>query len=363
MVLPVQAVQFKLDQAVTAHNLGTMHKHHIQIPTLAFRQSPSQNPSSVSRRSFLGTTAGVVGAASLGWVGAGAPRAAAAEVPEPGKKDIRVGMMTGPVSHLPLEQALDMAKRCGMSALEIMAGPGSSLLDTTNFSQADAEAVKQKLAERQLEISSLANYRDSTAPGQTEDVQAVARKMIDAAALLGVPTICMLTGLPHKGMSRIATIKQVVPTVFRPIVDYAKEKGIHVAVENWFATCLQGIDTFDCLLETVPDENFGLNYDPSHLVHQELDIMIPVARYSKRIFHTHAKDCLVDVQRRKYVGILGENWWRYVIPGYGDIHWGEYIGNLRQAGYRGVLSVEHEDDTFGPEEGFRHGAHYLTPFC
>lgn len=337
-----------------------MNSSHVQAsPIPHFSRLTS---GSVSRRSFLGTAAGAVGAASLGLMST-APKGSAANAPEAEKKEIRVGMMTAPVSRGSLDEALDMAKRCGMSALEIMAGPGSSLLDPMNFSQADAEAVKQKLAERQLEISSLANYRNSTAPGQTEDVQAVSKKMIDAAALLGVPTICMLTGLPHKGLSRIDTIKQVVPTVFRPIVDYAKEKGIHVAVENWFATCLQGIDTFDCLLETIPDENFGLNYDPSHLVHQELDIMIPVARYSKRIFHTHAKDCLVDVQRRNYVGILGDGWWRYVIPGYGDIKWGEYISKLRQVGYHGVLSVEHEDDTFGPEEGFRHGARYLAQFC
>ncbi len=307
----------------------------------------------------------MVGAASLGWVDAATSTASAADAPEAGngKKDIRVGMMTAPVSHLPLDAALDMAKRCHMSALEIMSGPGSSLIDPMNFSQADADAVKQKLADRQLEISSLANYRDSAAAGKTDDVQAVAMKMIDTAVLLEVPTICMLTGLPHKGVSKIDMIKQVVPKVFRPIVDHAKDKGIHVAVENWFATCLQGLDTFDCLMETIPDENFGLNYDPSHLVHQELDIMIPVASYSKRIFHTHAKDCLVDVQRRNYVGILGDGWWRYVIPGYGDIKWGEYIGNLRKAGYRGVLSVEHEDNTFGPEDGFRHGAFYLGSFC
>jgi sugar phosphate isomerase/epimerase len=116
-------------------------------------------------------------------------------------------------------------------------------------------------------------------------------------------------------------------------------------------------------MENLPDENFGLNYDPSHLVHQELDIMIPVAKFGKRIFHTHAKDCLVDVQRRSYVGILGDGWWRYAIPGYGDIKWGEYIAKLRAVGYRGVLSVEHEDSTFGPEDGFRHGAAYLNPFC
>jgi sugar phosphate isomerase/epimerase len=272
-------------------------------------------------------------------------------------------MMTAPVSGLPLEQALDMAKRCGIAALEVMSGPESKLLNPMTFSQSKAESINQKLAERGLEISSLANYMDSAAPGKTAEVQNIAKKMIDAASLLGVPTICMITGLPREGMNRIDMLKKVVPGVFRPILDHAKEKGIQVAVENWFATCLQGIDTFDCLLETIPDEHFGLNYDPSHLVHQDLDIAIPVHRYSKRIFHTHAKDCLIDVPRQKYVGILGEGWWRYAIPGYGDIRWGEYIGHLREVDYRGVLSIEHEDDTFETEEGFRHGTAYLNRFC
>lgn len=342
-----------------------MNTNNEQRASTLLAQSIPQNMKPVSRRSFLGTAAGVVGGASLGWLGASAFSASAAE-PEaetPRKKDIRIGMMTAPVSRMPLTDALDMAKRCHIAALEVMSGPGSRLLDPMNFGPADAEKVKAELAQRGLEISSLANYMNSTEPGKTEEVQGVAKKMIDAAALLGVPTICMITGLPHEGVSKIQMLKTVVPTVFRPIIDHAKEKGINVGVENWFATNLQGLDTFDCLMETIPDENFGFNYDPSHLVHQELDYMIPVARFSKRIFHTHAKDCLVDVQRRKYVGVLGQGWWRYAIPGYGDIQWGEYIGHLRQVGYKGVLSIEHEDDTFGPEDGFRHGARYLGRYC
>lgn len=307
----------------------------------------------------------VAGAATAGVIGLSGAAAQGAEQSEPaaGKKDIRVGMMTAPLSGMPLEQALDIAKKCGVAALEVMSGPDSKLLDPMNFSQADADRIKQQLAERSLEISSLANYANSAEAGKTEEIQAVAKKMIDAAAMLGVPTICMITGLPRAGMNRIQMLKQVVPTVFRPILDHAKEKGVQVAVENWFETCLQGIDTFDCLLESIPDEHFGLNYDPSHLVHQDLDIIIPVDRYSKRIFHTHAKDCLMDMQRRRYVGILGEGWWRYAIPGYGNIQWGEYIGHLRDVGYHGVLSIEHEDDTFNPEDGFRHGASYLGRFC
>jgi sugar phosphate isomerase/epimerase len=341
--------------------MNSSHKPSPVSPAHSFNTAPTP----LSRRAFLGSTAGWVGAASVGYALADALSVQAADEAEKAvpAKDIRIGMMTAPVSHLPLEQALDMAKRCHMAALEVMAGSGSHLLDPMNFTEADAAAVKEKLAERGLEISSLANYMNSTEPGKTEEVQNTAKKMIDAAALLNVPTICMITGLPHPGMSKIQMLRQVVPQVFRPILDHAKEKGVRVAVENWFATNLQGLDTFDCLMETIPDEHFGFNYDPSHLVHQELDIKIPVKRFSKRIFHTHAKDCLVDVQRRNYVGILAQGWWRYAIPGYGDIQWGEYIGTLRQAGYRGVLSIEHEDDTFGPEEGFRHGARYLSQFC
>jgi sugar phosphate isomerase/epimerase len=125
-------------------------------------------------------------------------------------------------------------------------------------------------------------------------------------------------------------------------------------------------------METIRDENFGFNYDPSHLVHQQCDYTIPVRRFSQRIFHTHAKDCLVDEQQRAYFGVLGGKWyagaaeggwWRYAIPGFGNVDWGRYIGLLREVGYKGVLSIEHEDSTFGPEEGFRHGASYLNPFC
>jgi len=322
-----------------------------------------QSPLQISRRGFIGTAAGAVGAASLGWTRAAAQ--APASQGDKKEKGIRVGMLTMPVTKEPFDQVLDMAKRCHIAALEIVAHPGSKHIDPMTFGSAEAENVKKMLAERGLEISSLSNYTNPMAPGKTEEFQNTLKKTIDAAVLLGVPVVCTNTGVPQEKekANKIGLIKKVVPKIFRPILDHAKEKGIKVAVENWFATCLQGLDTFDCLFEAIPDEHFGLNYDPSHLVHQQCDYMVPVAKFSKRIFHTHAKDCLVDVQKRSYVGVLGNGWWRYVIPGYGDIKWGEYISLLRDVGYKGVLSIEHEDRTFGPEEGFRHGARYLNQFC
>jgi sugar phosphate isomerase/epimerase len=322
---------------------------------------------SISRRAFIESTAGAVSVASLASLGAAAltSTAAGAEAATEGAKpkDIRTGMLTAPLRHLPFDEVLNMAKRCHIAALEVVAEPGHPHIDPNTLGQADAEAIKQKLAERGLEISALSNYMNCSAPGKSAEVQEILKKTVDAAALLGVPTICVILGMPVHGKSKIQAIKEVVPGIFRPVIDHAKDKGVHIAVENWFETLLQGLDTFDCLLETIPDDNFGLNYDPSHLVHQQCDINAPIARHGKRIFHTHAKDTLVSEYRRAYVGVLGHDWWRYAIPGYGAIPWGQYIGHLREAGYKGVLSIEHEDDTFAPEEGFHHGANYLNPLC
>jgi sugar phosphate isomerase/epimerase len=304
-----------------------------------------------------------LGAASLGWTRAAAQAPAAQGGTK--EKGIRVGMLTMPLQKEPFDQVLNMAKRCGLAALEIVAHPGGKHIDPMTFGPTEAENIKKMLAERGLEISSLSNYQNPMAPGKAEEFQNTLKKTIDAAVLLGVPVVCTNTGVPQEKekANKIALLKKVTPKIFRPILDHAKEKGIKVAVENWFATCLQGLDTFDCLFENIPDEHFGLNYDPSHLVHQQCDHLVPVAKFSKRLFHTHAKDCLVDVQKRSYVGVLGNGWWRYVIPGYGDIKWGEYISLLRDVGYKGVLSIEHEDRAFGPEDGFRHGARYLNQFC
>lgn len=112
----------------------------------------------------------------------------------------------------------------------------------------------------------------------------------------------------------------------------------------------------------VPDENMGLNYDPSHLLHQGIDYLEAVERFKDRIFHTHAKDTEVKQHVLRWVGNQSRGWWRYVIPGFGEVNWGVYIARLRSIGYDDVLSIEHEDGAFGVEEGFIKGQRYLSQF-
>ena len=277
---------------------------------------------------------------------------------------MKVGMLTAPFGNETFETVMDFAEESAIPCLEVIAGPGSKHIDPAKLTPARAAKIIEALDERGLEISSLAYYdAGMTDPKKAKRAQAHAKKTIDAAALLGVPTVCMLAGFPAPGMSKIDTIKKVLPKLFRPILTHARKKNINIALENWFQTCLQGLDTFECLFEKIPDKNFGLNYDPSHLYHQQCDHLLPVSMFGPRIFHTHAKDTLVDKAKRAKVGVYAGGWWRYVIPGFGNINWGEYVSHLRMNGYDGVLSIEHEDGSQTREEGFLRGAMFLEQFC
>jgi sugar phosphate isomerase/epimerase len=277
---------------------------------------------------------------------------------------MQVGMLTAPFANESFETVLAFAEEVSIPCLEVIAQPGSKHIDPASLTKKRAEKLRDEVGERGLEISSLAYYTtDITHPEKVHAVQAHAKKVINAAVMLNVPTVCMLAGLPAPGLSKMETIRNVLPKAFGPILAHARKRNVNIALENWFATCLQGLDTFEALFEAIPDENFGLNYDPSHLYHQECDHLLPVSMFPQRIFHSHAKDTLVDKAKRAHVGIYAGGWWRYVIPGFGNINWGEYISHLRMNGYDGVLSIEHEDGSQTREEGFRRGAWYLEQFC
>jgi sugar phosphate isomerase/epimerase len=273
-------------------------------------------------------------------------------------------MLTAPFSGETLESVIEFADNVSIPCLEVVAHPGSTHIDPARLTKARASAIRALLEDRGVQISALGYYEPAiTDPKRTRAVQAHMRKTIDACVLLGVPVVTMLCGFPAAGMTKVETIRQVLPKVLAPVLDHAKKCKVKLAAENWYETCLQGLDTFEELFKAVPHGNLGLNYDPSHLYHQECDHLAPVSLYKDRIFHTHAKDTLVNAAVKARVGVLGKGWWRYVVPGFGNIAWGEYISHLRQNGYDGVLSIEHEDEAQTREEGFMRGAWYLEQFC
>lgn len=277
---------------------------------------------------------------------------------------MKPGVLTACMQRESLQTAIEAVKAANATYVEIAVRPGSHCIDPTNIADDEVSSIKDMVDKAGLTVSSLAYYEGNWTDRQhLETAQTYVKATIDLAIKLGCSTICMLAGFPVEGRTKIETIKEVLPGAFRPILDYAGENDVVVTLENWFATCLQGLDTFECLFETITDEHFGLNYDPSHLLHQEIDYVEPVRQFRDKIFHTHAKDCLVDKIKKHHAGVLSQGWWRYVIPGFGDINWGPYISALREIGYDGTLSIEHEDAFQTPEEGIKRGVAFLEQYC
>jgi len=148
----------------------------------------------------------------------------------------------------------------------------------------------------------------------------------------------------------------------------ATDRGVQVAIEN----CPHGGHNiansptmWQRMFDAVPSEAIGLQYDPSHLVWQGIDPIAPIHEFASRIYAFHAKDTQLDNEILKREGILGSGWWRYRVPGYGQIDWQRIFGALADIGYKGDVVIEHEDPVFENElfeQGLRLGLRHLRKF-
>jgi sugar phosphate isomerase/epimerase len=125
---------------------------------------------------------------------------------------------------------------------------------------------------------------------------------------------------------------------------------------------------WDEMFAAIPDDNFGLNLDPSHLVWLMIDYERVVYDFAERIFHAHAKDLEIRRDGLYRHGTLssGIGWQVPRIPGLGEVDWTRFVAALYAVGYDHVLSVEHEDRRFeGTQElverGFLIARNTLAP--
>ena len=102
------------------------------------------------------------------------------------------------------------------------------------------------------------------------------------------------------------------------------------------------------MFEDIPSPSFCLNYDPSHMVWQQMDYLQPLRDFSDRISHIHLKDVRLDRHRLDEVGILAHpnDYHTPKIPGLGDVDWGRFFSVLTDTGYRGPVCVEVEDRAY-----------------
>lgn len=190
-----------------------------------------------------------------------------------------------------------------------------------------------------------------------------------AAAALGVTQVNGFTGspiwhllysFPPNDFERIERGYDAFAERWGPIIDVFDREGVRFGLEVHPTEIAYDFVTTRRTLEAIDHrEGFGINFDPSHFVHQFLDPAAFVDEFSGRIYHVHIKDTRNALDGRK--SILGshlnfgeaERGWDFVSPGHGDVDFESVLRALNRIGYEGPLSIEWEDTGMDREWGAR----------
>ncbi len=286
---------------------------------------------------------------------------------------MKLGLLTACLPNRSLDQLVPWAAEHGFEALEVAAWPDlgdrpftATHLDVEKIDQARAEQVQVLFETHGLTLSSLAFYDNNLHPNPAERdaINTHVVRAIDAAALLGCPTVGTFIG--RDPTQTVAENLREAERLFAPIVEHAGEKGVKVVIENcvmegWHPDGYPGNLAYSPeLWEWMFSLGLYLNYDPSHLVWMGIDPVAAVRPYIDRVAHAQAKDIEVFPERRNRYGFPGKavgredpwdvGWWRYRVPGLGQVDWVRVVDALYEGGFDGVLSVEHEDPVWGGTE-------------
>src|SRR5699024_9416832 len=137
---------------------------------------------------------------------------------------------------------------------------------------------------------------------------------------------------------------------WNPILDVFDECGVRFAHEVHPSEIAYDYWTTRRALEAVDHRPaFGLNWDPSHFMWQEIDPVSFITDFADRIYHVDCKDIRVSITGRNTR--LGSHlpWgdprrgWDFVSFGRGDVPWDSAFRALRHIGYEGPISIEWED--------------------
>ncbi|HEX8230476.1 MAG TPA: sugar phosphate isomerase/epimerase [Chloroflexia bacterium] len=291
---------------------------------------------------------------------------------------MKLGLLTAAFPDVPLDQVASWAAGNGFQMLEVACWPPSTAtrryagvthIDVTELTPSGAQDVLSLMDRHSLQISSLAYYPNPLHPDLDQRATVIEhlKKVIAAAEMLNVPIVGTFVGRDqHKTVEEnFGEFEKVWP----PLVKFAAEHGVKIAIENcpmifsndeWpgGTNLATTPNIWRRMWEIIPDANFGLNLDPSHLVWQMIDYERVVYEFGSRIFHVHAKDMRIDREQLYQRGVLslGMGWQIPRLPGLGEVRWNRFISALYAVGYDYVVSIEHEDRAFeGTEELVKRG--------
>lgn len=281
---------------------------------------------------------------------------------------MQLGFVSAILPDLSLREVFETARRFGYDCVEVMCWPqgkaerryaGITHIEVEEFTVSQAAEVNELAAEYGVAISGLGYYPNPLCPDREEGAKYAAhiKHVITAASLLGVDQ--MNTFIGRDWTKSVDDNWPRFLEVWKPLIQFAERQGVRVGIEN----CPMSFTSdewpggknlattpaiWSRMFEDIPSDHFGLNYDPSHMVWQQMDYLAPMRNFADKLFHVHAKDVRVDRHRLNQVGIMAHplEYHSPKLPGLGDVNWGQFFSVLGDTGYQGPVCVEVEDRAY-----------------
>lgn len=281
---------------------------------------------------------------------------------------MKLGLVSAILEKYDFEQMIDIAAENGLECVEVACWPagkaerryaGVSHIDTANLTEQKAQEILDYCRQKDVEISALAYYPNPLDEDLAKRQEVIDHLLtvIDAAKMLNVGMVTTFVGrMPSKSVAEnLEEVKKVWPT----IIKHAEEQKVKIAIENcpmlftddeWPGgqNLMTTPEIFREVFKILDSEYFGLNYDPSHFIWQQIDYIKPLYEFKNKIFHVHYKDIKVHPEKLNDVGIMATplKYMSPKLPGLGDVDWGKYVSALTDIGYDGYTCIEVEDKAF-----------------
>ena len=281
---------------------------------------------------------------------------------------MQLGFVSAILPDVSLEDVFRFAAEERFDCVELMCWPlgkadrryaGVTHVDVSTLDKPAVKRIRGLAGDCGVSISALGYYPNLLTPDAVEAATCTEHlmKVILAAAKLGIGRVNTFVG--RDWTQSLAANWPRFLEVWRPLVVLAESVQVRIGIENcpmYFSgdEWPGGKNLAYCpaiwrrMFSEIPSPWFGLNYDPSHLLWQQIDHVAPLVEFADRLFHVHAKDVELDRMRLNDVGVLATplEYHRPVLPGLGDIDWPVFIAALARVGYQGPVCVEVEDRRF-----------------
>lgn len=279
-----------------------------------------------------------------------------------------LGFVSAILADASLEGVLKFASEYQFKCVEIMCWPqgkaerryaGVTHIDVDTLTDKRVKEIHALLKKYKVYISGLGYYPNPLTRDKIQGdffIEHI-KKVIRAAAKLGIPVVNTFIGRdPAKSVEdNFALFKDR----WASLIKTAEENNIKIGIENcpmYFTqdewpggkNLATNPAIWARMFEVFPTPLFGLNYDPSHLIWQQMNPYQPIYDFKDRLHHIHLKDAKLYPEKLDKVGIMAHPlaYHSPKLPGLGDVNWRSFFTALTDVRYRGPVCIEVEDKAY-----------------